>query len=258
MIKSVRGRYAELPPGGMKVSLLKPMSRTVDPLSPLETEFLRLNREWCSDLGAIDPRHCPKRDTDLKALAALMIASECPGQLTAFAYDAADLAINAAAHRPDSWLDTTVWSIAQDFMNGSPYCNTPRLVLNLDNGCSAIRIWMMEIGWISRRLLDRVEIFPRLMNNVAGTLLGCDMAWGLAAELFETHDRFFFDTEMFEPSDFQAQYRDRIRTFRQAGVAAAQLEFRQLESECRLKIRVPLEPPPDPQLCLPFGIESED
>ena len=41
-----------------------------------------------------------------------------------------------------------------------------------------------------RSWLDREEAVPHLLENVAGTILGAEMAWGLVGSFFSTEEQF--------------------------------------------------------------------
>ena len=84
-----------------------------------------------------------------------------------------------------------------------------------------------------RPWLERDTSLPRLLENVAGTLAGVEMAWGLAGELFSSTEDFYAAAESWQPEDHEEQYAERVILLKGRGLTAAQTEFWRTESACR-------------------------
>jgi hypothetical protein len=65
------------------------------------------------------------------------------------------------------------------------------LIRNLDHHSSAVRLWMMHLAWIVQKSLYKDVVLPLLLTNVANTLCGHNLAWGLAARYFENDAEFY-------------------------------------------------------------------
>jgi hypothetical protein len=106
------------------------------------------------------------------------------------------------------------------------------LVCNLDHANSSARLWMMEVAWMVRSALPRDDASARLLENVASTLIGVEMAWGLAGQLFDTEEEFLWRADSFVPTDFAAQYADRLAVLRVQPLIQTQAHFWWLEGRC--------------------------
>ncbi len=92
---------------------------------------------------------------------------------------------------------------------------------------------MMELAWIVRGQLDRHDALPPLLEDVASTLVGVELAWGLAAELFPQYEDFIQEAAHFEPEDYADQYASRISGFKRQSLIQTQARFWWLENRCR-------------------------
>ena len=230
--------------------------------SAAERAFVVLARKWLEEIqtaGRILPA-----SADTLALSCLLLAVEWGNEFTNIADKQSEMNSRAAAarldrvgsHRADwvsepnlptpptsqpalSWFDELPWRLCSASM-ASPSDSRPvkeLLTLNLDHHNSSIRSWMMEIGWIARSWLDANEAIPRLLANLADTLVGPFMAAGLAAALTPTEDEFWTLARCFEPrSGFEEQYRERLKYIEEHGVLAVQARFWKLEAQCRKAI----------------------
>lgn len=91
----------------------------------------------------------------------------------------------------------------------------------------------MEVAWMVRPWLECESTLPLLLENVAGTLSGVEMAWGLAGALFDSEGEFYAAAESWQPEDFEDQYADRVAFFKQSGLLATQSQFWNVEAICR-------------------------
>lgn len=92
---------------------------------------------------------------------------------------------------------------------------------------------MMELAWMVHPWLARESALPLLLENVASTLLGVEMAWGLTRALFDSKESFHAAAESWQPRDFAEQYAKRMVLFRDSGRLAAQASFWHAEAVCR-------------------------
>ncbi len=91
----------------------------------------------------------------------------------------------------------------------------------------------MEVAWMIRGALPREEVIPVLLENIASTLIGLAMAWGLAESLCKSREEFLLRATSFAPADFATQYADRVAELRNWLAIRAQANFWCLECRCR-------------------------
>jgi len=88
-----------------------------------------------------------------------------------------------------------------------------------------------------RSWLDREEAVPHLLENVAGTILGAEMAWGLAGSFFSTEEQFIQATTQWTPqARFLKQYAERCKELEISGLSSAQCDFLRKEIAARREI----------------------
>lgn len=92
---------------------------------------------------------------------------------------------------------------------------------------------MMELAWMVRTWIQGEMARGKLLENLAGTLAGVTMAWGLLASLLESEEEFYLAADAWKPKDFAEQYASRCREFKERGVLACQSESWRLEAQCR-------------------------
>ena len=201
----------------------------------LETAFLRLSEFWRDEFGRLSGGP-PKYETDLKALAAMLIAVECPQCLSSTCFEHIRRCNELSQQRISSWDDTLPWMIADDAFNN--VLNTGAgihvLINNLNHGKSDLRLWTMEIAWVIRKWLHVDEALPKLFDNVASTIFHAGNAWGLASSLFSDTKDFYQAAEQYKPEDnLQDQYQERLRLFKENDPLYWQAYFWKVEAECR-------------------------
>lgn len=193
---------------------------------PAERVFLRIARRWYDGFETLGSNKTPPRALDELALAAVLLFCEHGEGFTEVAQLQAKANVILAEKRIVPWVDRLPWRLTQG-------CGLGELDDNLYHHNSSLRIWAMELGWMARPWLDRDTALPRLLKNVADTLVGVQMAWGLAGTLFPEPEEFYAAAESFQPEDFEDQYAERIARFKTAGLTTAQAPFWKTEATCR-------------------------
>lgn len=192
-----------------------PLPGVVEKPTIAERVFLSLARSWARQFDEEPENRPPSRTVDELALCALSIAKDYGPQFTIVAQRQIAANIELTHQRGSGgWLDRMPWSLTQMCSLQPPKdCGqVQELVANINHHNSVIRVWMMEIAWVIRSRLPQEKVLPILLENVASTLAGVDMAWGLAAALFE--DRTSFDNAAaawLPQSHFDKQYVERAQ-----------------------------------------------
>lgn len=203
--------------------------------APAERVFLQLARRWREGFADVVPDHAPPRAVDELALAAVLLAREHGAVFTEVAWQQAQANIALAETRSVSWMDRLPWRLATAARMPDPgrggACE--ELICCLDHHTSALRIWTMELAWMVRPWLERETALPRLLKNVADTLAGVEIAWGLAGELFAARDEFHAAAEDWQPEEFAEQHAERVTSLKDQGLTATQASFWKTESACR-------------------------
>ena len=182
----------------------------------------------------------PSLETDLKALAAMLIAVEEPQSLSSTCQECIYSCYELNQRRNNSWDDTLPWRIADDALNNilSTGSGLPLVIDNLNHGKSILRLWTMEIAWLMRERIHVDEASPKLFDNVASTILYVENAWGLASSLFSDSGDFYQAAENYKPrEEYQDQYQDRLRLFKEEASLNFQAYFWKLEAKCRKYIQ---------------------
>ncbi len=98
--------------------------------------------------------------------------------------------------RSSPWLDQLPWQLCQASLETTPSGSEAVELLtdNLAHHHSSIRCWMIEIGWISRSLLDVSKAIPLLLKNISDTIFEPFLSAGLAAAIFvKKNDKEFYE-----------------------------------------------------------------
>ena len=107
------------------------------------------------------------------------------------------------------------------------------LIHNLDHHSSAVRLWMMDLTWVVQKSLYKDAVLPLLLTNVANTLCGHNLAWGLAARYFENDEKFYeYAQNWTPPSKFIEQYMTRVHFYHELGSIKTQATFIENERNC--------------------------
>lgn len=212
-----------------------PLPGLADLPAPAERVFIRLARRWHEDFTAVECAHAPPRIVDELALAAVLLAREHGVNFTSVAWQQVDANIALAEKRPVSWIDRLPWRLATATRLMAPRQSwgVEELDGTLNHHNSALRIWTMEVAWMVRPWLERDSALPLLLENVAGTLIGVELAWGLAGALFDSTEHFYAAAESWWPGDFAEQYAERVVLFKEKGMLATQAHFWRAEATCR-------------------------
>lgn len=214
-----------------------------------EQAFIKLASLWHETAAHSDPERALPKKADDTALACLLLHSEWGRQFGTAALQRADANARLASTRfpaqrlafldVGSWIDGLPWQLCRPAaaLGGDTGYPMGRLVLSLTHHQSSIRCWMMEIAWMVRASLPIDEAVPRLLKNVADTLLGVRMAMGLASALCPTNEELDKYIESYVPPEgFADQFNERIAAFRQEGFSLSPTYFWALECRCRRMI----------------------
>jgi len=212
-----------------------PLPGLADVPTPAERVFIQLSRRWHESFATTEPAHAPTRFVDELALASVLLAREHGASFTNVAWQQVEANIALAGKRSVSWIDRLPWRLAAASRLMAPYQSREfqELECNLNHHNSALRIWTMELAWMVSPWLQRDSAIPLLLQNVAGTLVGVEMAWGLAGALFDSTESFYVEAESWQPEDFTEQYAERVMWFREKGLLATQACFWKMETACR-------------------------
>jgi hypothetical protein len=225
----------KLKPGQMCLPGLKSPLPTV-----AERAFLALGRKWQAEVEKAPSYSALSRNADVLALSCLLLAVEWGRKFTDVARRYMEANQLAAGKRCEvSWMDKLPWKlcIAANCMAPPRADAVQELTVNLDHHNSTLRIWCMEMGWVCRQWLDKTKVMPLLLKNVAASLRGIHHAMGLAYALCDTDEEFEGFIKTFELpadlADFNGQFRERIKTFRDEGFYMFQSGLWDMEAQCR-------------------------
>ena len=201
--------------------------------TPAERVYVQFARRWRKEFGAVTPSQAPPRSVDEISLAALLMACEHGQTFTNAAWQEAEANSNLCDGRVMPWVDQLPWRLAPAQFHELPD-DQPReqLICHLSHPNSSIRVWVMELAWVMRAFLRCDDARQRLLENVAGTMVGVRQAWGLAAELFDSQEEFLATAEGWQPEDFADQYARRLTILKDDGSLQAQASFWRMESGC--------------------------
>lgn len=217
--------------------------------SPHEAAFLALTERWRCDYARLDKMKAPSRETDLDALAAMLIAVEHSGRLSIKSFRAAQACVSQASDRMFPWIDCLPWNIACDQMAGPLQLGQEQLfdygIANdhLDESRSALRMWALEVAWFVRGQLPPDEAIAKLFQNVAETLANPSASWGFASTFFPDKNSFHQAADDYMPEDFQEQYEERKVFYQKIYPTNWQAHFWQLEAQLRRRIQQTIEGP---------------
>ena len=200
-----------------------------------ERVFIQLAKRWHQGFTAVERDKAAPRMLDELALAALLLAQEHGASFTSVAWEQAEDNISLANKRAMPWIDRLPWSLALAGGELDPEMSSAveELNDNLDHHNSGLRIWVMELGWMCRPWLGWEYSLPRLLKNVADTISGVDLAWGLAGALVSSTEDFYDFAEEWQPESFAEQYAQRVTRFEESGLTVAQASFWKTEAICR-------------------------
>lgn len=210
-------------------------NRTPDPSILAGSVFCKLAKEWNSLVSEADKDVAMPRQADEIALSCVLLAVE-RGEAVKPAQDIVEANIGLALGR---WgvmtyanSDALPWKLCKLVGKSA----VPYLVQLLSHHQSAIRDWAMRIAWLARPWLDRGEVVPLLLKNVADTLGGVRTAMGLASGLCANDQELeeYIGKSNFE--GFQQQFLQRIEQFRSEGFSLSKQILLEMELCCRKRI----------------------
>lgn len=201
-----------------------------------EQIFTVLAQRWKDGILRLDsPRTQVPRVLDETALACVLLSHEQGRSFSSAATSIGDANILLARERSVPWMDELPWFLCRAGMQDAPAWSggVESVSEGLNHHSSSIRIWMMELAWMIRSWLKPEPTAEKLLENVAGTLCGVSMAWGLAASLFPDEAEFIELANGWVPERFQDQYAERRKALIADGSLASQSPFWRMEANCR-------------------------
>ena len=213
--------------------------KVINHKNSLEVAFLRLSGDWLDEFGRLNSGP-PSQETDLKALAAMLISVEQPQSLSSTCRERIHSCHELLQQRKRLWDDALPWTIAGDALNNILYTGSgiELLINNLNHGTSFLRLWTMEIAWLMREQIQVDKTSLKLFDNVASTLLYVEDAWGLVSSLFADSEEFYQEADNYKPrEEYQDQYQDRLQLFKKQAPLNFQAYFWRLEAKCRKYIQ---------------------
>ncbi|TVR56168.1 MAG: hypothetical protein EA425_00170 [Puniceicoccaceae bacterium] len=224
------------------------------PPNPVEACFLDLARRWSAAYRKLGPMETPKRETDLLALAALILANEHPHRLSPACHETIGQCRELGGNRFYYWVDRLPWQLAGDILRGERHESVGINIItqHLDEPKSALRGWALEVAWFVRADLDPESAVPKLLANVENTLAFVTASWGLAGALCGSKEALELEARLFQPEDFIDQYAKRCARFSEFDLVTCQARFWNLESLCRRIITDSMAHGGSPQTELPL------
>lgn len=207
-------------------------------ISGVERVFLLLSRQWHTNIQIVHRDKPPPRSLDLLALSCLMLAVEWGWNFTDVARDQMDINENISESlRSSPWLDQLPWQLCQASLETTPSDSeaVELLTANFTHHHSSIRCWMVEIGWITRSLLDVSKAIPQLLKNLSNTIFDPFLSAGLAAAIFVKKDdeEFYEMVQNFKPHPVdKEQYQKKITYMKNNGILCIQSPLLELEIQC--------------------------
>ena len=215
--------------------IMKADNRTPDPSILAGSVFLQLAKEWNSLVSEAEKDVAMPRQADEIALSCVLLAVE-RGDAVKPAQDIVEANIGLALGR---WrvityanCDALPWKLCKLVGKSA----VPYLVQLITHHQSAIRDWAMRIAWLAQPWLDRGEVVPLLLKNVADTLGGVRAAMGLASGLCDDDQALeeYIGKSNFE--GFQQQFLQRVEQFRSEGFSLSRQILLEMELSCRKRI----------------------
>ena len=200
-----------------------------------ERVFVNLARLWYLKFSVVPTSHAPPREVDELALSAALIAREHGRRFTKVAREQTDQNVALAERRPVAWMDRLPWGLISAAWAYVPKTGpaVEELIANLNHHNSALRIWVLEMAWIFREWLPKEKVLDPLLENVASTIAGVELSWGLAATLFCDQAEFQAKAAEWQSPNFEDQYVNRVDYLKSREVACFQESFLEVEKRCR-------------------------
>jgi hypothetical protein len=205
-----------------------------------ERAFLVLARQWHAEFSSLRARSTiiPPLVRQL-ALASVLLALEWGRKFTPVAWQQVRANTTIATARSCD-MNRLAWELCEvvNFSNPSKTFPIKSLTQNLINGGSTIRIWCIQLAWLSRTFVAKHTAVPLLLQNVEDKLLGVPESMALARELCESDEELNQFVAAYRPvtTAFVDQFENRIKYFREEGFRRFQGALWALEAECRSMI----------------------
>lgn len=202
-----------------------------------ERIFVSLCGKWQTIARATPDQKPMPREADLYSLACLLVATEWGSKIGRMGWNMAwDNIRWGRRRRENSWYETLTWQLCHSACRGFPGNSDgeEELNANLNHHNSSLRTWVMETAWFAFPALDVTVALPALLGNIANTLLGVEMAAGLAVRFYKGMDEFLNSARAYRPPEnFVKQYNDRIIQIQELGTTNVQVVYWETEALCR-------------------------
>ncbi len=195
-----------------------------------ERAFLNIAQEYYDRMKSLNGARPPASLYDL-SYACLMLCIEGNIRDSVVVIAAAIRCRNTV----DNWLDALPWNLIENIVNpGWGYDWFAELDVNLINGDSSIRAYMMDLAWFVRSKMAVRTVADAMLKNVADTLGYVGEAISLCVAMFPTLAEFWAYAEAYSPPAlFEEQYRDRLADLKKGNVA----QYTVLHMELDIRVR---------------------
>lgn len=205
-----------------------------------EQAFVTLARQWRDMAEKAGRDGDLPGQADMVSLACLLLAVEWGWGFSKAAdslrRENDSLARQRLKAGPYAILDMYVWELCEGGIADESLRAESMYSLreNMTHHNSAIRKRIMTMAWMVRHWFTSDDEIALLLKNVADTLCGFRMAFGLARGLCVIDEELELFVVWFNPPDgFADQFADRITMFREEGFVLSQKELWECEARCR-------------------------
>ena len=196
----------------------------------------RLCVKWHELYSANKDTSSASRDADEIALTCVLFASENIKYLSKISEFIILRNIELCKKSMIPWAEVVAWRLVLDRTNPDieDTQGYETLVNELNHHKSDVRIWFMELVWMSKSRLSEENLTQPLLDNISGTLAGVSQAYGLLGEILSSEEVFEEVLNRYVPVDsFGEQYYERIEYFNEVGLLCCQSVYWSTESRCR-------------------------
>ena len=163
-----------------------------------------------SFIAAGRPRVLPNELED-HALALLLICAERPHTPTGEEIQAIDQCISALEAGPEAFgWKVLPFVLARSLLGTTVVDATALLCRFVTHGSSAVREYVISMGWLIRGHLDATVLAPLLMLNVENTLGHWIESLSLCRGLYPSESEFWQMVDRYQPVDMPDQFNARI------------------------------------------------
>lgn len=173
----------------------------------------RLARELTASIGEEERPHL-SREQEILSLRCLVLAIELRDIAVTEEVRANVWAAQAALQRSMGWYHQLPLDLTHGLIEGQTSDPLSLLIANLNHHNSAIREYVVETGWIARRLLTPAGLADRLRENIASTLLYWEHSVVLLRGVCASDDEMWLLLDGYEAAEYQEQYLSRVELVR--------------------------------------------